>query len=143
MHTDDFDFVQSIYNGGLAQKAGELGVAALSTPERSVVLALWAKGILDNGGFAYLHEAGADIRVIRDAFAEVGLDEASRACDLSVIALEAPRREQLPANVTRIDRIDDGEERWSECDKMIWRLGDRFDSAVASYIRRNKAIFGV
>lgn len=140
---DDFDFVQSVYNGGLAQKADELGVAALSTPERSVVLALWAKGALDNGGFAYLHEFGADIGAIRDAFAEVGLDEASRACGRSVVALEASRREQLPANVARIHHVDDGEERWSECDEMIWRLGDGFDSAVASYIRRNKAIFGV
>lgn len=143
MIMDDFDFVQSIYSNGLARKADELGVANLSVPERSVVLSWWAKGLLDNGGFAYLYETGADLDAISHAFSEIGLSDAVRACALSRIASERNSSNSSSSNVTRIDRVDEGEdERWRECDEIVWGLGEKFDAAVAAYIRENHTLFG-
>lgn len=77
---DDFDFLEHIYSGGLAKRADKEGSEALSEPERNILYAWWAKGEIDNGGFALLYAGPVNIDEVCTAFSEIDLLEAAHAC---------------------------------------------------------------
>lgn len=133
--SSDFDFVESLYLGGLAGRADK-ELSSLSAPVRAVVTAWWAKGVIDNGGFSYLYEFPVEIDEIEHAFREVGADDAADACVRSKMTFSG----QVAGGTTRSvpftnhDIKDRRLEILEECDQAVWGSED-FDSLVAGYVR--------
>jgi hypothetical protein len=133
---DNFEFVERLYSGALAKRADVEGIDKLSRAEQNVVLAWWAKGEIDNGGFALLYAHPIDIDRIAEAFSEIGASDAADACLLS----KNKFKHQLPPlgeERIRIIRELDDVKAWIQSDRKIWALGTDFDDVVARYIREN------
>jgi hypothetical protein len=65
----------------LGQKADDSGLSAFEPPERTVLLAWWARGVIGNGGFKYFFEGGAELGPVARAFHALGFPKAAEACD--------------------------------------------------------------
>lgn len=139
-HTiSDFEYVEAIYSGGLAKRADEEGLASLSLPERSVLLAWWAKGEIDNGGFALLYSHDTDIDVIAAAFREVGCPDLAEACQASKNVFPVSL---VPPTVSeRTEYLDSSDDPWLPYDKVVWAQDRDFDRTVAQYIQENREYF--
>ncbi|MCD9098212.1 DMP19 family protein [Luteimonas fraxinea] len=138
----DFDFVEKIYLSGVAARA-DRGVHCLPWPEQAVVIAWWAKGAIDNGGFSYLYESPVRIDDIERAFREVGAAIAADAC---VRSKQFFPRGEVPESLSAREALikslsnDNGEDPWHDCDRAVWALED-FDSSVANYVRSHPENF--
>lgn len=141
----DFEFVERLYLGGLAARADQEGPDSLSAPERNVVLAWWAKGQIDNGGFASVYAAPVHINDVERAFREVGANAAADACRRSkaVFADGSPPEDQAirSAIVEEIHDPTQSKDPWRQCDEIVWNLTDSFDTKVAEYVRANSQFF--
>lgn len=145
MTLTDFEFVEHVYSGGLASRADREGADELSSPERNVLLAWWAKGEIDNGGFALLYASQVDIDEIIKAYLDIGLTEVARACEESkrIFRTGFPPKDQEKrvAEVDQLTGLDGSIDPWGEQNKVIWQMEAKFDSAVANYIRKNVGCF--
>jgi len=143
--TADFELVEKIYSGGLAKRADSEGVDALSNVERNVLLAWWAKGEIDNGGFALLYSGQIDINKVIDAFNEIGLPALARACSDSkkVFRDHHPPlgQDERSAEVDRLTGLDGLADPWAEQNRIVWESETSFDEAVARYVSRYKEFF--
>lgn len=141
----DFDFVEKLYLGGLAARADQSAASDLSIPEQNVLLTWWAKGQIDNGGFASLYASPVHINDVEHAFRGVGLDGAADACRRSkAVFMDGSPPEDQAARVAIVEEIHDpvqGKDPWRQCDEIIWNLGNGFDAKVAGYIRANSQFF--
>lgn len=141
----DFEFVERLYLSGLAARADQRGPDSLSAPERNVVLAWWAKGQIDNGGFAALYAAPVHINDVESAFREVGANAAADACRRSkAIFADGMPPEDQSARSAIVETMHDpvqGKDPWRQCDEIVWALQDDFDSKVANYVRANSQFF--
>jgi uncharacterized protein DUF4375 len=119
----------------LGQKADDLGLSALEAPERTVLLAWWARGVIGNGGFKYFFEGGSELGPVAREFRALGFPKAAEACervDAEVVAEgrlphdEAARR----AALARVDwRRFEADER--EIFAVKWEL---LSSAIGRYV---------
>jgi len=135
---NDFYFVDSIYSGWLARKADKEGLDSLTLPERAVMLSWWAKGEIDNGGFALLYSKPVSIDDVAAAFLEVGALDAHKAClDSKLIFHNKTPPQSVEERIKIIEAIPDNLDPWIKEERAIWSLGDNFDSTVANYARRN------
>lgn len=138
----DFDFVEKIYLSGISARADE-DISSLSPHERAVVIAWWAKGVIDNGGFSSLYESPVQIDDVERAFREVG---ATVAADTCLRSKEIFPNGEVPGSLSsRVSfvmdvRGDAGVDPWEQCDQVVWAFED-FDSSVANYVRSHRGHF--
>ena len=141
----DFEFVEWIYSERLAKRADAEGLGGLSVPERNVLLAWWAKGEIDNGGFSQLYGHPEDIDAVIKAFSDIGLKTIDNACSMSKNRFENGHPpsglEERREAVDSIVNASGSDDPWDEENKLVWDVTEAFDSAVASYIRSNPIHF--
>jgi hypothetical protein len=65
----------------LGQIADQSGLTVLEPPERTVLLAWWARGVVGNGGFKYFFEGGSELGPVASAFRALGFPQAAEACE--------------------------------------------------------------
>jgi hypothetical protein len=139
--TNDFDLVESIYSGWLARLADLQGIGSLSIPQKTVLLTWWAKGEIDNGGFALLYCSPMDIDEIACTFLELGMIDAANACrnSKSVFPEGKPPVDQTDrmALVESILNSAGKDDPWEPFNKVIWGLNKDFDRIVAEYVKNN------
>lgn len=137
--SENFDFVEFIYSGGLAKKADTYGVSSLSDVQKNVMLTWWAKGEIDNGGFELLYSSPVNIDEVISAFISVDANSYAKACmDSKALfpnknpPIEVTQRNEL---IDLISSSDD--EPWLSFNKIIWANSDDFDGKVTRYIKTN------
>ncbi|HTE17900.1 MAG TPA: DUF4375 domain-containing protein [Armatimonadota bacterium] len=123
---------------GFAERAEKEGLKSLTPEEQTVLLPLWASGIIDNGGFKYFYEGATETLEVAAAFDSIGLPEAADACRKahSLVPAEVLAGGYMACR----DWMDTFE--WEELDALflplnhvIWDLDDRLVPALAVYIR--------
>jgi hypothetical protein len=125
-----------------AGEADAQWVSSLTQVQRTALLPWWAKGIVDNGGFACFYEgAGLEKATdVADALRTIGLESAAEACrqTLSVFPNDPQladleyRRQWLAHNKEVVAPV------FREADRVIWDLEDQLFDALARYIQANE-----
>lgn len=138
--SEAFDFAESIYSGGLADKADKEGLSSLNSIQRNVLFVWWAKGEIDNGGFELLYSSPLDIDEVINSFNAVGAYSYATACNGSKNLfpeanppLDLYKRTELVKSIMNSDPDDP----WLSLNKIIWTDSDKFDELVAEYIKNN------
>lgn len=92
----DFDRVDAV-TSRLGALADAHGIDALSDADRVVLLASWAKALVDNGGFNYFYEGASNATEVADAFQSLGLNEIAEAFrqSASIFPGGIPHRDHL------------------------------------------------
>jgi hypothetical protein len=142
--SDDFDFVENIYSDWLAKKADIDGVYSLDPIQKNVLIAWWAKGEIDNGGFELLYSLPIDINEVVQSFTAVGAYSYATACDESKnLFPEASPPLDLSERTELVKSImnSDSDDPWLSLNKIIWADSDKFDELVAEYIKNNIGSF--
>ncbi|MEI2431543.1 DUF4375 domain-containing protein [Lysobacter yananisis] len=140
-----FKFVHAIHTYGLTPKAEREGRAALTVPERVVLLAWWARGVIVEGGFAQLYASSADLDEVADAFKTVGAEAAWQAClDAKAVFPDGPPPGKPDERAERMKPLASGDEAgalWDAQDRAVRSLGEAFDDWVAAYVREHQESF--
>lgn len=143
--TTDFDFVESIYSGWLARKADRQGIDSLSPPQKTVVLTWWAKGEIDNGGFALLYCSPVSIDDIARAFSDLGMSDIAMVCIASKSVFPGGQPPIDPADrralVESILDISGDSDPWEPFNREVWRRNKDFDRIVAEFVKCNSEHF--
>lgn len=136
MAQSSFDFVESIYTGALAKRADTNGIESLSGPEKNIVLAWWAKGEIDNGGFAFLYSKPVNIDDVALAFRNIGFESAYKACiETKAVFPDGKPPDAMERRLKIIEELDKSGELWKTQERVIWEMDVDFDDAVAEYAK--------
>jgi hypothetical protein len=137
-----FEDIQRLYTE-IARRADSHGVSALSVPERNVLLAWWAKGEIDNGGFALLHSAPVNIEDVAQAFEAIGMNSIADACRQTILAFGDQYPVAVETRATVVDAINSpasGKDPWRDADRLVWSIGSSFEQKVSDYISRHREL---
>ncbi len=128
------------------------GLRNFTQPEKTVLLAYWAMGIIQNGGFQFFYEGATNMDEVADAYERLGYHEAAEACRKSssifpygVPPEEAHQRLQaLPSYQGHSnDFLRSLNEVVCNAGDADWNAGDAdFEGTVAGYIRTHTSHFG-
>lgn len=144
--SEAFDFAASIYSGGLASKADEEGISSLNVEQKNVVLAWWAKGEIDNGGFELLYSQPLDVDAVIESFSAIGANSYADACNRSKeLFLGGNPPNDLFERIEEVKLImnSDADDPWLSLNKIVWADSDKFDDLVSEYIKKNIEHFSV
>jgi hypothetical protein len=139
----DFEYVCKVQEV-LGARADEHGLDSLSEPERVVQLAVWAKGIVDNGAFPYFYEGASNAAQVADAYETLGFNEAAAAfrASLSVFPDGIPqegheaRCEWMDQNQNVLDHLFS-----NKLNDPIFALEGQLDKILVAYIRAHRSEF--
>jgi hypothetical protein len=139
----NFEYVCAVQEA-LGRRAKQTGLDSLSQPERNVMLASWAQGIIGNGVFQYFYEKTSIAAQVADASEALGFDEAATACRQSLLAF--PEGRPPEDDEQRITWMDQNEasvtQLFDELDRAIWKLEDQgLDRRIVAYIREHRPHF--
>jgi hypothetical protein len=104
----------------------------LDEVERAIFLPVWAKGVVDNGGFKYLLELTGDLDGVAESFRKVGLDRAAAACGQVAALLPAPLPADRAARLPLLKTVD--WEKAKPLNKVIFGLSyEEIEAATKAY----------
>jgi Domain of unknown function (DUF4375) len=117
--------------------ADEHGMDALSAPQRTIVLAWAAKGIIGNGGFKYFYEGEWRGAELAQAYRALGFAAAAEACDRSLDAF--PARQPPRDAARRYQYIAAGEDAvFGDLEDAIFALEwSALELAIGEYMAKH------
>lgn len=92
LEKNKFDYISDVCDL-LGSRADVYGLKSLIHWEQVALMAWWAKGIIDNGGFQYFYEGAWQSEEVAAAFDELGFSQAAWACreSMTVFPLRQPQ----------------------------------------------------
>jgi hypothetical protein len=117
------------------------GLEALSSEQRTAVLAWSAKGVIDNGGFRFYFEGDWKIREVSAAFRDLDISDVADACEEAsqVFPANLP-----PQDWTRRNSILAGvaPDALRSLDERVWALDwSRLRAAIVAYMDNHEEQF--
>lgn len=137
---DDWELCDSVFCR-FAEFDNSIDVARVDVPERVVTLAWQAKGVVGNGGFAYLFEgdfAGDPGFVYTaGAFKAIGAESAYSAIQeaLALFPRSTPH-EDIEERLAHFEQTPD--ETRKRLRESFWDADEQIDAALARYIRQQR-----
>jgi hypothetical protein len=129
---------------GLDEAVSESGVASLSDTKRSVYLVLWAKAVIDNGGFTYYASGPHTISDAARAFEALGLDALAEACRQVVQLFPDQAEPEAREHRVRAVRRFADEGLLASIEDRFWEIPMQLvERAALEYIRSHGEEFGV
>ena len=120
------------------------GLRNFTQPEKTVLLACWAMGIIQNGGFQFFYEGATNVDEVADAYECFGYHEAAEACrkSSSIFPNRVPPEEAHQRLQVLSSYQGHSNEFLRPLNEAVWKAGDAdFEGAVASYIRLHTSEF--
>jgi hypothetical protein len=127
---------------GVAGKADRDGFGSLSTEQQTALMAFYAQGVIDNGGFNYFFEEGLDAVELRNSYERLGLTapaeivrQISRILPLEVCPQERSER-------IRWFRTVGGSVSFDDLDESIYRCRSQVISGLFDYVKLHESEIG-
>lgn len=135
---EDFNVANGFFSLICGIHAGEFNADFYRPVERPIMLTWHAKGIIGNGGFAYLFEGewpgDLDYQLTIDAHRAIGCDDQVRALEwaISEVSAAADRTKRRDAFVALPSATQ------NEINSLYWNEG--MERKISKYIRENKKL---
>jgi len=120
------------------------GLRNFTQPERTVLLACWAMGIIQNGGFRFFYEGATNMGEVPYAYECLGYHEAAEACpeSLSIFPTGVPPEESDERLQALSSYRGHSSDFLRPLNEAVWKAGDAdFEGTVTSYIRLHMSEF--